>query len=95
MDTMWTSTPLPLRSPATYRAILLSSLWSQPIKTLWTNTHEYIAIYELVRKTAIPNYIGARTPICSGFKISEWCRGLAGYHDKEVVDFHKYSWQAD
>ena len=55
-------------------------------------TFLHLKIYNEVRKTCLPNYIGARIPIPSDIRCDRWEELLLDYHDAEVVQFLRYGW---
>ena len=40
----------------------------------------------------VPNYEGARIPVCTHFNLTAWDSYLKAYDDKIVVDFLKFGW---
>ena len=51
-----------------------------------------VKIYNAVRQSQIPNYLGVKLPLPSGLLIPEWRRRLVGYHDELLCDYLAYGW---
>ncbi len=50
-------------------------------------------IYDIVRATGVPNFIGAKVPLLHGFNISRWRHYLVDYTDDPVLcDMLDYGW---
>ncbi len=49
-------------------------------------------IYDVVSRSRLPNYLGARIPIPSGLHIAAWAEELVGYYDSQILDFLTYGW---
>ena len=52
----------------------------------------FLRIYNYVRATNLPNYLGARITIPSAMNCSNWDSALEGYYDSELVNFLRYGW---
>ena len=72
-------------------AYVIEELWPFTIPTL-AGTDYHLDIYDLVRATGVPNYMGARIRIPSQINWDAWDALLYGYHDAEVADFLRFGW---
>ena len=61
----------------------------------WSQFEQYLHIYDVVRATALPNYIEARIPLPSGLNIPVWRTLLADFPDSSLVDHLEYGWPLD
>ena len=52
----------------------------------WLDFANYGKIYEIVRHTALPNFLAARVTIPSRLNLAEWRAALMGYHDNTLAD---------
>ena len=80
--------------------------WPRVNPEIWTKelsplTQTCLRIYDVVRDTALPNFVGARIPVPSGLNIPAW-RELTqeiNYPDKQISDFLEFGfplgYQAD
>ena len=62
---------------------------------IWANVPNIIDAHKIIRKSAMPNFMGARIPVDDQFNISAWKSNLAGYWDKQIVDLLQYSFPLD
>ena len=51
-----------------------------------------VKIYNAVRESRLPNYLGVKLPLPSGLLIPEWRRRLVDYHDESLCDYLAYGW---
>ena len=84
----------PPHTPISYRD-KLNTIWPFTVSSEWAKNPDYKKLYDAVRRTALPNYIGARRPVVSGLKIQAWRTLLHDYHDKQLLDFLEFGWPAD
>ena len=60
-----------------------------PLNDLMVYTGEdviWIDAHKIIRKSAMPNFMGARIPVDGQFNIPTWKSYLAWYWDKQIVD---------
>ena len=84
----------PPHTPITYRRTL-QRIWPTTVPSHWKGNIAYMQIYDAVRLTGLPNYIGARVPVPSGLNIPAWREKLHGYHDSLLVEYLEFGWPAD
>ena len=77
-------------SPLEYVKTVLS-IWPT-IKLDMSDKCSYFKIYESVRLTGLPNYMGARIPLNSGLKIDNWKLLLHGNENKHLIDLLEFGW---
>ena len=80
-------------SPVEFKPTL--SLFWPVTPSRWETGHSFKQIYDKVRETCLPNYMGARIMLKSGLQIEEWKRELVNYVDVGLVDFLQYGWPLD
>ena len=88
----------PYNPPLTPTAywVTLNTIWPFPRRELWGRRfHLYSDVYDELRHTAIPNYIGARIPVQSGLHIKAWRLLLKDYYDSQLLDFLQFGWPVD
>ena len=62
---------------------------------IWTDVPNVIEAHKIIRKSAMPNFMGARIPVNGQFNIPAWKSYLNGYWDKQIVDLLQYSFPLD
>ena len=72
-------------------AYIVNELWPA-IDPLFVGTNYHLDIYELVRATGVPNYLGARIRIPSNINCDAWDHLLHGYHDAEISEYLRFGW---
>ena len=61
----------------------------------WTKVPSVIEANKIIRKTARPDFMGARIPVASQLKINAWKSYLTGYWDNQIVDLLQYGLPLD
>ena len=84
----------PPPSPVVFKETL-DGFWPVTVPAQWSNCQQYLRIYDIVRATAVPNYIEARIPLPSGLNIPVWRKLLAGFPDSSLVDHLEFGWPLD
>lgn len=80
-------------SPLQYKDTL-DRLWPRTVCD-WGKFNDFKAVYDVVRDSALPNYLLVRKPVRSGLNIGEWRKMLVGYGDRVLVDLLEFGWPAD
>ena len=81
-------------SPTEYRT-RLNDIWSYTVPEQWEEHIQYRQLYDVVRRTALPNYIAALRPVKSNLNIPPWRAMLVDYHNTTLVDLLEFGWPAD
>ena len=84
---------IPPPSPLLFRPSFLK-IWPISSSALLSKAPEYKCIYDIVRSTGLPNYLGAWIPIPSGLQIV-WRKLLLNYPDNSLVDYLEFGWPLD
>ena len=72
-------------------AYILNEIW--PVTDpKFIGKHYLLDIFELVRATGVPNYLGACIRIPSAINCDALDHLLHGYHDAEISDFLRFGW---
>ena len=62
---------------------------------IWTDVPNVIEAHKIIKKSAMPNFMGARIPVNSQFNIPAWESYLNEYWDKQIVDLLQYGFPLD
>ena len=62
---------------------------------IWTDVLNVIEAHKIIRKSAMPNFMGARIPVNGQFNIPAWKSYLNRYWDKQIVDLLQYGFPLD
>ena len=81
-------------TPLNYRSTL-NEIWLYTVTEQWEDNIPYRQLYDMVRHTALHNYIAAWRPVKSDFNVPAWRSKLADYHDTALIDMLEYGWPAD
>lgn len=75
-----------------HQANIIATIWPAPHEAVLHQAPEFFATYEAVKKIGLPNSIGAKIQIESGFNLDEWDSLLQGYFDREICTFFRFGW---
>lgn len=70
----------------------VSNIWPPPAPDLARHCPGFARIYEAIKTTNQPNYLGARIHVDSGLNINQWRLALANYHDQDLCDLLDFGW---
>ena len=73
-------------------APFIDKLWPHPTAEAFLLFPEHITLYNAVKRTNLPNYLGARIQIPSQINCDAWDHALEGYDDSQVASFLRYGW---
>ena len=72
-------------------AYVVDEIWPTRSPKITISSY-HLDIYDLVRATGRPNYLGARIRIPSDINCDAWDALLHGYHDSEITDYLRFGW---
>ena len=81
-------------SPYEYRSTL-QLIWPSTSEISWKSSQTFKQVYNIVKATALPNYMSARVPLKSGLNIRAWRQDLSGYYDVQLLDYLEFGWPLD
>ena len=68
------------------------SFWPTLVDAQWHAHPEFALLYSAVRRTCLPNRLGARITIPTALNLANWDKALVGYHDKDLCDYLRFGW---
>ena len=71
------------------------NFWPDTVAEEWFSHSEFKRIYDVVKDTALPNFLQAKQPITSGLNICNWKLLLVDYPDQDLLDFLEFGWPVD
>lgn len=71
---------------------MIENVWPQLSDTATREFPAFSKLYNVIKGSALPNFLGAKVPVESGLNIEEWYRMLKHYHDSQLCDFLNYGW---
>lgn len=71
---------------------IIDAIWPSISHEARKEFPEFAKTFDAIKKTKVPNYLGAEIPVKSDLTLHEWERRLEGYHDQLLPMFLKYGW---
>lgn len=71
---------------------IITSIWPDTTRQAFEQFPEFCALYNNIKRCGLPNFLGAKIPICSALNLNAWRLKLAQYHDKEICTFLEFGW---
>lgn len=67
---------------------------NSPSSNIVSNHNEltYLQIYDIVRSSKVPNFMGCRIQLPHALNIPRWRHYLSAYNDQQLCDFLAYGW---
>ena len=69
-----------------------AAYWPRLNSRQWASYPEYALLYSGCRSTCLPNHLGARLTVPSGFILHRWESELKDYHDIDLCSYLRYGW---
>lgn len=71
---------------------MINSFWPSPDPVAMRLFPDFMSQFQIIKDSALPNFMHAKIPVPSGLKVDQWELALHYYHDKQLCMYLRYGW---